>query len=511
MSEKINSLEINPEILTKLEEMKIQKDGNIEDVIVKILEINNKYKNELEEITHKYNQYRSREIDAFEIGNVISDGICVVDKHGIIIQINTGYTKITGLEESEIIGNHMQVLLDKGYFSKAVSLMVLEQKKKISAMSTITNNNKKVLITGNPYFDEKGNVTQVLTVMRDLTELLELQQKLEKTEKESIKYLSELEIIRKKESNLLGNSQSIQDIKILIESVAVTDATVLITGETGVGKEVVAGEIYQRSLRNKKPYIKVNCAAIPENLLESELFGYEKGAFTGADKKQKIGLFEIADKGTILLDEIGEMPILLQSKLLRVLQEKEITRVGGTQPISLDVRVIAATNRNLLEKIEQGHFREDLYYRLNVIPIYIPPLRERKGDIPLLTHMMIKKFNKKYNKEINFDESAIHTLQNYDWLGNVRELMNIVERLLIVNTSNTITQNDIVELLGLDQIHGNVDSKNLELKKQLYYFEKRIIEKVLKEQGSTYKAAKILGISQPTVVRKAKSLGISNW
>jgi len=292
-------------------------------------------------------------------------------------------------------------------------------------MTTIHSNGKQVLIVGNPFFDENGNVEEVLTVMRDLTELIKLKEQLTNAEREREEYEKELMGLKKVTAppSFVGEDASIKRVRELIDYVATTDATVLITGETGAGKEVISREIYSKSKRKDGPYVKVNCAAIPENLLESELFGYVKGAFTGADKKDKVGLFEVANGGTILLDEISEMPLKLQTKLLRVLQEREIVRVGDTKSIKIDVRVIAATNQALEEQIRRGLFREDLYYRLNVFPIQIPPLRQRKSDIALLANSFLIKYNALYEKNKIFTPGAIRTLTEYESLTTLGDLL----------------------------------------------------------------------------------------
>jgi PAS domain S-box-containing protein len=483
-----------------------------ETLVEKLFEAYQRIKQDRADLEKTLNRYKERELDSFVIGNAVSDGICIVDHDGIIIAINKGYTKITGLKDTDVVGRHVQDLVNLNYFNNAVSMQVIQQKKKISALSTIMTNGKKVLIIGNPFFDEDGNVTQVLTVMRDMTELLELKNRLEAAETENKMYQDQLSLMKSRQSKLIGSSPAIESIRKQIENVAMTDATVLITGETGSGKEVVAEEVVRFSTRSEQPYVKVNCAAIPESLLESELFGYEKGAFTGANNKEKLGLFETANKGTLLLDEIGEMPIALQSKLLRVLQEREFVRVGGTHPIRLDVRIIAATNRELKEQISAGTFREDLYYRLNVVPIKIPPLRERRGDITILAYRFIDEFNKKYNKEVELDSEVMQLFENHDWAGNVRELMNIIERLIIMENSTRISTENVSAVLGLnveDQQFQHLGA--LPYKEALDAFEKKLIESALKKTGSTHKAAKELGISQPTVVRKAKSLGIETW
>ncbi|UPG63899.1 sigma-54 interaction domain-containing protein [Metabacillus endolithicus] len=350
--------------------------------------------------------------------------------------------------------------------------------------------------------------------MRDLTELIRLKEQLEEKEKENIRYYEALKYFNenKNKTDFIGQSPAIFQIKSLIEQVSQTDATVLITGETGVGKEVIASEVYKNSSRKDQPFIKVNCAAIPESLLESELFGYERGAFTGAQQKEKLGLFELANRGTLLLDEIGEMPIKLQSKLLRCLQEKEITRVGGTRPIKIDVRVIAATNQNILKQIKEGLFREDLYYRLNVIPIKIPPLRDRKDDIYLLLHYFLEKFNKRYNKQKKIDPETADFLTTYHWPGNVRELENTIERLVIISENQYINVDQVILTLGDESTSNKLSQHStFSLKEAVEKVEKELIYNALKKHGSTHKAAKVLGVTQPTVVRKAKTLGITEW
>ncbi len=307
---------------------------------------------------------------------------------------------------------------------------------------------------------------------------------------------------------MIGENPEMLKLKELINYIARTDATILINGETGCGKEIVAREIHNKSDRKNSPYIKVNCAAIPDSLIESELFGYAKGAFTGAQNKEKLGMFEMANNGTILLDEISEMPIHLQSKLLRVLQEKEIMRVGGAKSIKLDVRVIASTNQDLSQLIQQNKFREDLYYRLNVVPVKIPPLRERIDDIPILAHEFLAKFNIKYSKDKIFDNMAIQALENYDWPGNVRELENTIERLLIIDNDKYITHNKIISIIGKNKINENPVNYTVPLREVIENLEKEMIENALIKHGSTYKAAKALGLTQPTIFRKAKAFGI---
>ncbi|MBM7559359.1 sigma-54-dependent transcriptional regulator [Marinitoga litoralis] len=320
-------------------------------------------------------------------------------------------------------------------------------------------------------------------------------------ENEKLKYIVQETI---KEDFVIGQSEIMKNIIYIVNKVIETDANILITGETGVGKEVFTRYIQRFSKRKDNPFIIVNCAAIPKDLVESELFGYEKGAFTGADKA-KPGKFELADKGTIFLDEVGELPLEIQSKLLRVLESGTIERVGGTKEINVDVRVIAATNRNLEEEVKKGNFRMDLFYRLNVININIPPIRERKEDIPIFIEFFNKRYSAKYNKpKINFSKDAYDILISYDWPGNIREIRNFVERLFIIfDTKNSIKKSDIEFLLNMknDKTIETDNFSNMTLEEM----EKELILKTLeKYSGNKTKTAKALGISLRTLQYKLK-------
>lgn len=306
-------------------------------------------------------------------------------------------------------------------------------------------------------------------------------------------------------SEILGTSKALKNALLLISKVAKSDSTVLITGETGTGKELFANAIHQLSERKNSIYVKVNCAAIPETLIESELFGYEKGAFTGANSS-KYGKFEMANGGTLFLDEIGELPLLLQSKLLRVLQEKEVERLGSNNPFKIDVRVIAATNRNLDDEVRNGNFRSDLYYRLNVIPIHVPPLRERKEDIPILINYFIEKLNRKTRKNINtISSSDLKQLIEYDWPGNIRELENITERSHILSTGTKLKVN-----FSFNTIKNTNTQNNTII--SLDDNEKQYITKILKLTNWKIRgkngAAELLDINANTLDSRIKKLGI---
>jgi PAS domain S-box-containing protein len=471
-------------------------------------------KSELAELRAEVRELREGQTTAFIVGDAIADGICQVDPNGIVTSINRGYTDITEITEDEIIGKSIEEMLAQNYFSNAVSMEVIRTKKNVSAMATITKNGRQVLLVGAPFLDKNGDIVKVITVMRNLTELVKLKEKLVKTEEEKRKYKAELNNLKmeRPENDFIGHNVQIVKIRELIDYVAQTDATVLITGETGTGKEIVAREIFRKSSRSKGPYVKVNCSAIPENLLESELFGYVKGAFTGANKKDKKGLFEVATGGTILLDEISEMPLLLQSKILRVLQERELTRVGGTESIKFNVRVISSTNKNLEEMIKEKQFRSDLYYRLNVFPINIPPLRERIDDITEITAAFLAKYNRTYGKNKIFERSALTALMSYSWPGNVRELENVVERLVIIPTADKLDRDTVESLIQVGGNEGDeieaILKQSIGLKHALNDYEKRIIQKAIGEYGTSYAAAEVLKTTQPTIVRKAHALGI---
>ena len=316
-----------------------------------------------------------------------------------------------------------------------------------------------------------------------------------------------------KDEIILGNSGPIKRLLEDIEKIAPTDSWVLITGENGTGKELVAKLIHKKSRRKDKPFIDVNCAAIPEELIESELFGHEKGSFTGATEQKK-GKFDLANKGTLFLDEIGDMSLKTQAKILRILQEQRFERVGGTEVIEVDVRVIAATNKNLEEEIKKGNFREDLYYRLNVVPIHVPPLRERVEDIPVLAKYFLNKFSyEKDGKNRRLTDSAIKALQNYYWPGNVRELKNLMERIVILIEKEEITDTDILRYIKIqngkpndfERIINNFSS----LSEAVKYIEKLYIEKKIKEfNGNITKTAKAIGMTRRNLYRKMKNLGI---
>lgn len=461
----------------------------------------------------------AREFDFREIGDHLYDGIYITDGEGKTMYVNKAYTRITGIPAHEVVGKYVAELMVGGLYKNAVTPEVLRTKKQVNAMAESLRNGIKMLITGNPIFDSAGNVKKVVVIDREMSDLLEMkaeldasQEKMKAVEEDKDKKRAEIEHLRKLHfgKTLIAKSEQMEKVLASINQIARLDVTVLITGETGVGKEVVANAIRINSAREKGPFVKVNCAAIPATLLEAELFGYEKGSFTGAASSGKMGMFELADKGTLLLDEIGEMSLELQSKLLRVIQHKEVNRIGGTKQIQTDVRILSATNCELKDLVRQGKFREDLYYRLNVFPIAIPPLRERREDIDLLVRHFLANFNAKYGKAVVIDPDGMNVLRSYDWPGNVRELQNVVERIVIISDmSATVSGLRVAGLLDIDPLLMNEAENNMGLYQLIEDTERRMIEKALRLGGSTRKAALILKIDQSTIVKKAKKFGIA--
>lgn len=474
-----------------------------------------KLKSELEhcfeEIKRTFSAFKNNMLDFREISDHLYDGIYIADGEGKTIFVNEAYTRLTGIKKEQVIGRTVKEISEEGkLFKGAVTTQVLEKKERISSIGKSLANQKEHLVTGSPIFDEKGNIKYVVINNRDISELRELELKISKLQNDKLITDEELKFLRKKFTNKLINSKDkdMQSIMGIIDNIAPTDVSVLITGESGTGKEVIADEIYIRSKRNQKPFIKINCAAIPSELLESELFGYEKGAFTDAKKTGKIGMFELANEGTILLDEIGDMPLKLQTKMLRVIQNKEIFRLGSNKPIKLDIRIIASTNKNLHEEMINGRFREDLYYRLKVVPIFIKPLRERIEDIERLAHEFIERNNNKYGKRTMLEKKALKVLEGYHWPGNIRELENVIERMVVINNDGFIRAESLINILNTDDVPRKMFNQSLTLKEALREIEKEMIEAAIQNYGSVNKAAKYLGLSQPALWKKCKNMKI---
>lgn len=440
------------------------------------------------------------------------DGLFITDGNGIILRYNKAFEQLTGINAHEYLGRSVHDIKKDGIMSELVSLQVIEKRKPVTIIQE-SRNGKSTLTTGNPVFGENGKIKRIVINVRDITELKNLQLELQKVNSLNQHYENQIRSLRLRyngSGKLVITSAVMNNLLDMVIRLAAVDSTILITGESGTGKELIAETIHNNSTRKDKPLIKVNCGAIPESLLESELFGYNAGAFTGAVKEGKPGYVELAAGGTLFLDEIGEVPLNLQVKLLRLLQNKEIIRVGGRSPSKVDVRIIAATNRNLLDMVQARVFREDLYYRLNVVPVCIPPLRERKEDIPALVAYFIQFYNQKYNISKSISQEVISALMEYNWPGNVRELENLIERLLVITPQNIITLKDIPSNI-VSSPRGNSFvsvSGIMPLRDAIESVEKQLLEKVYAKNITTRQMAEELKVDASTIVRKASKYKI---
>lgn len=434
-------------------------------------------------------------------------GIYLTDGGARTLTVNRSYEDITGIMEEEVQGRHMQSLVDDGYFDQSVTLLVLEQRMPISIEQTILRTGKKIIATGNPIFDYHGNIVLVMTTDTIPTGAVSLGGKHE--EKEA--GLNPLYFPAP--PGVVANSKVMQQVLARAGRAAIFESTVLLQGETGVGKAVVADFVHRMSPRKNGPFINVNMAAIPENLLESELFGYKEGAFTGASRSGKVGLIKAAEGGTIFLDEISEISFSNQAKLLQLLQDKEITPIGSVNSQKVDVRFIVATNQNLQEMVLAGRFREDLFYRLNVAPIYIPPLRDRKEDIVSLAQYFLAEFTGRYKVRKYFSPGALRVLLDYNWPGNVRELQNMVERVVLLYPHREISEEHFFEELALQEVPLPIErispAYRCNLQDEVAAFERDLLKKALKHyDGDLQKIAEMFEIHRTTLFRKMRKYGL---
>ena len=435
------------------------------------------------------------------------EGIVVTDEKGIIRYCNPQVLKCMQREKDEIINKHLSLINPHSRLFN-----VLETGQPDIGVSFKNDDGREMIVSRVP-IKENGKMIGAMGVLlfKDLTDLKHLIQRLNILETTVEHYKRELQNVwssRYTITNIIGSSKVIEDARQLALKAAKTSFPILILGESGTGKELFAHSIHNASPRRNKPMIWVDCTAIPKDLLESELFGYEAGAFTGAGRKTKPGKFELADKGTIFLDEIADMPLAMQAKLLRVLQEKEITRIGDVKPIRVDFRLISSTHQDLDELVKTNAFRTDLYYRLNVIRIVIPPLRERKEDIPLVFNYFLKKICDQNGKgNLRLSRGASEVLQEYDWPGNVRELVNILERTVSLIESDTINIDDLPSFI---QNSTKMVRDSSQLKKCVIDVEKKLLLEVIESvDGNKSEAARILGIHRTTLYKKLTKLNIS--
>ena len=473
----------------------------------------------------------------------ITDAVFIDDAEGVCQWCNDACEEIYGVEMDEIVGQSVDELEKSGIFTPSVTRRVLDEKREI----TIIHENrygKRLLTTGTPIFIPmtsggwvaagEGRYTRkiafVVTTSRDITQIsdakgsradaagisvlgsgllpsagLTRRDLFRKSKLKDVKGVDEPEMGTER---LVYESEAMKNVIALTKRLAPVNTTVLITGESGVGKGLIARTLHEEGNRWQKPFVTVNCGAIPENLIESELFGYVAGAFTGSRSGGKKGLFETAQDGTIFLDEISELPLNLQVKLLQVIQERQITPVGGTKQIPIDVRIISATNRDLESLVKEGRFREDLYYRLNVVPINVPPLRERPDDILPLIQRNLVRCNRELGELKTISAGALSVLLKYPWPGNIRELQNIVERLVITTSHDVITEDDIFIFIKQAADQNPTVYEELSLTAALEKAEKEILRQAVDNYGSTRAIARVLKVSQPTIVRKLNKYGL---
>ena len=469
---------------------------------------------DLQEMARQMRSFQdlTRELDA--IIDSSSDGLWICDAEAKVIRINPASERINNIKASEVVGKNMRELLEQGFIDRSAALEALTTGKVVSQLQN--REGRKLISTGTPVVDANGNVIRVVVSERDVTEIDNLQRELE--EQEALRDQFRTHMLEIQQADLASRSviaRSPAMVNALKQALKVSavNSTVLILGESGVGKGLIAELIHKNSGRADKPLIEINCGAIPESLIESELFGYEKGAFTGAQTGGKPGYLELADGGILFLDEIAELPQAAQVKLLRFLENGKVMRLGGTKARNLDVRILAATHRNLDEMVKQGSFRLDLYYRLNVIPIHVPALRERRDCIlPLVRHYM-DLFGARDSIRKRLTRAASDALLAYEYPGNVRQLMNICERLVVMTETDLIDVKDLpaeIAAGGSDApVPGGVWHDAVTLQETLDKVEKTVLEQALAKHGNQVRMAEALGVNQSTIARKLRKHGIN--
>lgn len=426
------------------------------------------------------------------------DGILLTDAEANILNLNDASASFLGLSRKKALTKNIKKLEEEGLFSPAAVVRVIEQGHPIELIQKGINNSY-VYARAKPIYDDQGNMIRVISFTRDLTEIMALRKLLEEMEDELNKYKRSL-YNESSIEGIISRSEEMKNTLYQVRKIATINSDVLLLGETGVGKSEIAKVIHQLSDRKQQPFYVINCATLPESLIEIELFGYTGGMFTGGNPGGKKGIFEIANGGTLFLDEIGELPIHLQARLLHVLQEKQLRPVGTLKQLDIDVRVISATNQDLRRSVEEGKFRRDLYHRLNIFPITIPPLKERKEDIMGLSHHFLAQHNKTYNKQVRLSPKVLEAFLSYKWEGNVRELRNLIERLVVIIDDSVVKMQDLPDYMRTT-VHPK---KDMTLPEILSQVEKNIITDMYEEEGSSYKVAERLGISQTAASRKIK-------
>lgn len=464
-------------------------------------------------IVHIYDTAQDLEVFNQDLLGMIDrsyDAVCISDGDSRILLLNQAFEKVMGIPIREIIGRKILDLVQEKLTDTAATQKVLET----GEQATVTINTRagrQVLSTGVPLYGADQRIRRIYCNLRDVTDLIRMREQYSATQKLASRYLIELQNLRSSQAadeKFVTRNQEMRNLIELVFRMAQVDSNLLLTGESGVGKDELAKLLHEASARCEKgSLVKVNCAAIPEDLMESEFFGYESGAFTGARSGGKPGYFEIADHGTLFLDEVGELPLALQAKLLTVLQDRRVLRVGGTRPVPVDCRIVSATNRDLEQMVRQGLFREELYYRINVVPIHIPPLRARADDIPFLIAHFLERYNTRYHLRAQFSPKAIEALCNFNWPGNVRQLMNLVERLVVTARRSTI---DLEQLPAEYLAPPAQDQARLgempPLKQAVRRLEESLVEGAMQRSATREEAASRLGISLSSLTRRLRRI-----
>lgn len=445
---------------------------------------------------------------------ILADEVMVCDAHGKVVRVTDTYDRHFGVSAEYVLGKSVYELETEGVFTPSITAIVLETKKKVTKRQ-INYLGKPVLTTGVPIFNDYGEIKYVVCFNSlDSSQINNIKKKYNELQETLMQRNQEMQLLRSKNllpKEMIIKSQATQDLWEMILNTADTKANVLITGETGVGKSMIAKAIHSISPRSESPFISINCSVINENLIESELFGYEKGAFTGANSRGKIGKIELANGGTLFLDEIGDLPLHVQTKLLQLIQEKTMERMSGVKSISLDFKLIAATNRDLENDVKKGLFRRDLFYRLNVLRIHVPALRERKEDICIMALEFLKRFNKEYDKNVMFSSQLLDFFERHPWPGNVRQLENLVERLVITDLNGMVEVDHLpydmrAEQSNLSGLSGESIAPHYDPSKNLAdlldEYERNIIINAYKGNPTSVALAKVLGISQSSASRK---------
>jgi PAS domain S-box-containing protein len=471
---------------------------------------------DFEDSARQLESYRRLNVQLEAIFKSSSDGIWLCDGNGKILNINGASEKINAIKAKDVVGKNVREIVKEGLVDRSATLEVLETERQISLLQYLKKTNKYLLVTGTPVFDEGGRISLVVVNERDMTQLNTMKEKLAQTRMETERFkdeLAELSLLELKEQEIIAKSEEMRQVlRIAVKLAKMEASNILILGETGTGKGLLAKFIHQYSNRKKKPFIQINCAALPETLLEAELFGYEKGAFTGAREHGKIGLFELAHEGTLFLDEIGDLPLSVQAKLLKYLDDHAILRLGGIKPKQVDCTIIAATNRNLEARIRQRKFRQDLFFRLNSFLMQIPPLRARPDDIFELVNHLLNRYNRQYALRRRISASAVEQIKSHSFPGNVRELKNMIKIAVMMSETDSlddyILRNFKKSVLEQTDYNQKADSQ-MNLIEQTGAFEKRLLQNAMTNFKTTREMAGFLGINQSTVVRKMKKYDLA--